>query len=229
MFGMVAETPVSASPLLCDAPRSLRALSHEHADGWGIAVRGERWKIERGTARAADCAEFTRLARHEARLVVAHVRKRTVGATAMSNTHPFHRDGLVFAHNGTVTDIAAVIARCSPRRLAEIEGETDSERLFAFVLTHVDATGDVERGVMAAVRALHAFGEVGSASFLLSCGERLYAHRAGRALFTLERDTMAGGRVVMIASEQLTDEPWREVPERAVVILTAPRSTSIAA
>jgi predicted glutamine amidotransferase len=156
--------------------------------------------------------------------VVAHVRKRTVGATAVTNTHPFHRDGLVFAHNGTVTDVGSLVARCSARRLAEIQGETDSERLFAFVLTHVDAIGDVERGVMAAVRALHAFGDVGSASFLLSCGERLFGHRAGRALYTVETEG-----AVMIASEPLNDEPWREVPDRAVVILSAPALLSIAA
>jgi predicted glutamine amidotransferase len=225
MFGMVAATPVSASSLLCDAPRSLRTLSHEHADGWGIAIREQgRWSIDRSTARAADSAQFSELARREARLVVAHVRKRTVGCTTVANTHPFHRNDFVFAHNGTVADISAVVAHSSPSRLAEIEGETDSERLFAFVLTHVDATGDVERGVMTAVRALHAFGDIGTASFLLSCGTRLFAHRAGRTLFTLERDD-----AVMISSERLTDEPWREVPDRAVVILDPPRQTSIAA
>src|SRR5262245_27489907 len=121
MFGMVAATPVSASALLCEAPRSLRVLSREHADGWGIAFHEETWRIERGTARAADCARFAAVASREARLVVAHVRKRTVGATAVTNTHPFHRDGLVFAHNGTVTDIASLVAKCSARRLAEIQ------------------------------------------------------------------------------------------------------------
>jgi hypothetical protein len=86
--------------------------------------------------------------------------------------------------------------------------------LFAFVMTHVDEAGDIERGVASAVRELHARGDVGSVSFLLSCGARIYAHRLGRSLFTLVR---AG--VSVIASERLTDEVWLEVPERALVVL----------
>jgi len=122
----------------------------------------------------------------------------------------------VFAHNGTVHDLAALVARSAPEHLAQVEGDTDSERLFAFVLTHIDEAGEVERGVVAAVRALHALGEIGSASFLLSCGSRLYAHRLGRSLFTLGR-----GAAVLVASERLTDEPWHEVPERGLVVLDA--------
>jgi glutamine amidotransferase len=223
MFGMIAAQPVSARELLRDAPRGMRALSHEHADGWGIAVHANRgWLVHRSTNCAARCQRYDELAMCvEARLVVAHVRKKTVGATAIENTHPFQRGELVFAHNGTVRDVGAIVARCSPERLAEIEGETDSERLFAFVLTFIDAARDVGRGVAAAVRALDSLGDVGTASFLVSCGTRLYAHRLGRSLFTLARDGVS-----MIASERLTDEPWVEVPERALVVLDMPSTPS---
>jgi glutamine amidotransferase len=179
------------------------------------------WLVHRSTNCAARCTRFDEVALAlEARLVIAHVRKKTVGETALANTHPFQRGHFVFAHNGTVRDVGALRVRTSPERLAEIEGDTDSERLFAFVLTFVDAVGDVGRGVAAAVRALDALGDVGTASFLLSCGSRLYAHRLGRTLYTLSR-----GDVAMIASEPLTDELWCEVPERALIVLdteTAP-------
>lgn len=216
MFGMVAAEPVSACELLRDAPRGMRALSHEHADGWGIAVHAHGgWLVHRSTNCAARCARFDEVAHSvHARVVIAHVRKKTVGETTLANTHPFQRGRLVFAHNGTVRDVGALVARSSPERLAEIEGDTDSERLFAFVLTFVDALGDVGRGVAAAVRALDALGDVGTASFMLSCGSRLYAHRLGRTLYTLAR-----GDVAMIASEPLTDEAWCEVPERALIVL----------
>jgi glutamine amidotransferase len=130
----------------------------------------------------------------------------------------------VFAHNGTVNDVAALVAASAPERLAQIEGETDSERLFAFVLTHIDRARDVERGIAAAVRALHALSDLGSASFLLSCGTRLYAHRFGRSLYTLAR-----GEVSLVASERLTDDAWLEVPERSLLSLDAPTTTSLAA
>ena len=213
MFGMVATQAVSPRELLHDAPRSLRALSHEHNDGWGIALSSDAWQVHKSIACAAQCTSFPLVAATEARVVVAHVRKKTVGDLAIANTHPFRRGNLVFAHNGTVAS-PAMTALIAPARLAEIEGDTDSERLFAFVLTHIDIAGDIERGVVRAIRALQSLGEIGSANFLLASDARVYAYRQGRSLFTLAR---AG--VAMVASEKLTDEDWVEVPERALVIL----------
>lgn len=223
MFGLLAAQPVSARRLLRDAPRSLWTLAGEHRDGWGVAL-GEPggWVVHRDTACAQASAEFDRVADTAcARVVVAHVRQKTVGATALANTHPFRRGALVFAHNGTVTTMAALAAQTSAAREAEIVGDTDSERLFAFIVTHIDRAGDIERGVVAAVRALHA-AEVGSLSFLLSCGQRIYAHRLGRALHLLvRRDAREPGRTptVAVASEALTDDAWRELPERSLHVL----------
>lgn len=152
--------------------------------------------------------------------MIAHVRKKTVGETSLVNTHPFQRGEIVFAHNGTVTAVNALVARSSRAQLAQIAGDTDSERLFAFVMTFVESHG-IERGVAAAVRALHSLGEVGTASFLLSDGVRLYAHRLGRSLYTLAREGVA-----LVASEQLTDEPWVEVPERTLIVLDAATAPS---
>lgn len=225
MLGLAATVPVSPRELLFEAPRSLRELSREHADGWGIAIRaGDAWTVDRGTACAALCSTFAGLADRQTRLMIAHVRKATVGPTSIANTHPFRRDGFVFAHNGTLRDVPAVVAASSAERLAQLEGDTDSERLFAFILTRIDAVGDVARGVALAVRDLHAAGDPGSASFLLSCGRKLYAHRAGRTLFTLAR-----GGATLIASEQLTDEPWHELAERAVIAIDAASTLSLAA
>jgi predicted glutamine amidotransferase len=218
MLGLVAARPTSARDLLHDAPRSLRVLSHEHADGWGAAFRVDGdWRIERSTSCAARCTTYERLAAIEARVVVAHIRKATVGALSLANTHPFRRGDFVFAHNGTVHAIDALVARTAPEQLACLDGDTDSERLFAFVMTYVADAGDVERGVIRAVNALHALGDIGSASFLLSCGARLYAHRLGRTLYTSIR-----GDAAIVASQCLDEGAWVEVPERAVVILDVP-------
>ncbi|MDQ3338402.1 MAG: class II glutamine amidotransferase [Myxococcota bacterium] len=213
MFGMAARSPISSHEWLIEGPRSLRALSHEHCDGWGIATHDGAWQLERGTDCAAVSERYTALAREPAALAIAHVRKATVGRTALSNTHPFQRDNFVLAHNGTITNVPALLARTSPE-LQTFEGDTDSERLFAFVRTHIANAGDVERGVCAAVRTLRTLGEIGSASFLFATPTELYAHRAGRSLFTLARED-----ATLIASEPLTAEAWIEIPEGAVVAL----------
>ena len=229
MFGLLAAQPVSARLLLRDAPRSLWSLSKEHRDGWGVAIgEPDGWVVHRDTACAQQSPRFEAVADTvRARVVVAHVRQKTVGPTALSNTHPFRRGPLVFAHNGTVTEPAALATDTSAARQAEIAGETDSERLFAFIATHIDRAGDIERGVIAAVRALHAAPGLGSLSFLLSCGRRIYAHRLGRALHLLVRDG-GGATAMVVASEALTDEPWLELPERSLHVLEHGASEPVA-
>ncbi len=226
MLGIVAANAVTPRELLRDAPRSLRALSEVHKDGWGVALRThDDWIVHRSTACAAHCAEYGGLVdKVETQLLIAHVRQRTVGEISIANTHPFRRGQFVFAHNGTVRDVLCLVSRSSGARLAEIEGATDSERLFAFVLTHVDEAGDVERGAIAATRALHALGDVGSASFLFSGGKRLFAHRLGRTLYTLARPN-----ATVVASERLTDEAWVEIPEGGLVEIAADRAHALAA
>jgi glutamine amidotransferase len=170
------------------------------------------------------CPRFGEVAESTASVhAIAHVRKKTVGETSLANTHPFARERYVFAHNGTLPRVGALEPRTSPARLAEIGGDTDSERLFAFVLTHVDATGDVARGVSHAVRELHSIRDLGAANFVFSDGQRMFAHRQGRTLYSLAcRQRGEDGRcaaIVAVASEPLTDEPWREIAEGALVEL----------
>ncbi|HEY4183242.1 MAG TPA: class II glutamine amidotransferase [Kofleriaceae bacterium] len=221
MVGLVAANPVFTRGLLRDAPRSLWALSREHPDGWGVAVReASEWTVHRGTACAQTSPEYDTLAATtHARVLIAHVRQRTVGETSLLNTHPFRRGGYVFAHNGTVTALPALAARTSAERAAEITGDTDSERLFAFLATRIDEVGDVETALTLAVRELHAIDAVGSVNFLFSCGRRVYAHRLGRSLFALVRQGERRTPAVVIASEQLTDEAWAELPDRTLWVV----------
>ncbi len=224
MLGLLATRPVSARALLRDAPRSLWTLAAEHRDGWGIAV-GEAggWTVHRDTSCAQRSARYAYVVEQSrARVLVAHVRQKTVGKTALVNTHPFQRGPLVFAHNGTVSAPEVLAAETSAERQAEVVGDTDSERLFAFLTTQIDRAGDLERGVVAGVCLLHAAGAIGSLNFLLSCGERIYAHRLGRALHLLIRHEPGDPRrtpSLAVASEPLTDEAWHELPERSLHVL----------
>jgi predicted glutamine amidotransferase len=223
MIGVLSAAPVSLRALLADAPRSLAALSAEHRDGWGVAWRTDGdWTVRKGTACAAECDAFLRAA-NDARsaLAIAHVRKKTVGPLALANTHPFRRGRWILAHNGTLEDVPSVSSLCSAARLAEIEGDTDSERLFALLMTSIDASGDVARGLDDAIAALRSLARAGTASFLLSDGERLWAHRSGRPLFLLDRTAATGRRTpsIAIASERLTDERWCEIEEGGLFVV----------
>jgi predicted glutamine amidotransferase len=230
---------------LKEAPRSLAFLSREHRDGWGIGVysQGGGWLLQRGTDCAHEDDDFHEVAAGSCgEVLIAHVRKRTVGAITLENTHPFEKSGWVFAHNGTIEDIEWVKSQVSPDRMADINGQTDSEIFFAFLLTRLDMArigaageGHATDAVLAGALAdLHRRPKIGACNFLLSNGRTLYAHRWGRTLYLLEKRPGQAVRVerassetgavvetawsparqaVLVASERITDEPWREVDE----------------
>jgi predicted glutamine amidotransferase len=230
---------------LKEAPRSLAFLSREHRDGWGIGVYSQRdgWLLQRGTDCAHDDEDFHEVAAGSCgEMLIAHVRKRTVGPITLENTHPFEKNGWVFAHNGTIEDIDWVRANVSPERLAGLGGQTDSEIFFAYLLSRLDmarigSDGDgqaTDEVLRRALDDLHARPKLGACNFILSNGRTLYAHRSGRTLYLLEKrpgdevrierashETGAvvetqwspARQAVLIASERITDEPWHEIEE----------------
>jgi predicted glutamine amidotransferase len=225
LLGVVSAEVVSHRLTLDGAPRSLAELSPHHPHGWGLAVSDGRraWDVYRAPGCAKEDARFHALAdQARGKVLVAHIRNRTVGLSSLENTHPFRRGRWVFAHNGTIPDTGLLERRTSAARRREIRGQTDSERLFAFVLTALDRAGAAEGASQAAPGAADAAlrqvtrviqAQPGAANFLCSDGEVLYAFRFGRALHLLQR---SGGRrrpAIVVASERPTDEPWDEVAD----------------
>ncbi|MDP9033765.1 MAG: class II glutamine amidotransferase [Myxococcota bacterium] len=244
LLGIASSEATDFKIVLRDAPRSLAALSRDHRDGWGLAVFDEEggWRVDKGVACASEDARFHSLAvGSRGEMLVSHVRQKTIGETSLVNTHPFKRGRWVFAHNGTVKDIAWLHEHSSAKRLAEVCGETDSELLFAWLLTCLDQAGvadapassETDHTIGAAAGSARQLAGFGAFNFLLSDGVSTYAHRFGRSMFLLERGPCDAVRVrrtspdgtvletpwsptrsaVIIASEKMTDEPWEVVEE----------------
>jgi predicted glutamine amidotransferase len=254
LVGVIASELTEFGVVLKEAPRSLARLSREHPDGWGIAAHGHPdtipppsarsphdavWRVHKGTDPAGECDRFLEIASRSAGTVlVAHVRQKTVGPTRIENTHPFVQSGWVFAHNGTLTDHASLRAATSPERLANVAGDTDSEALFAYLLSKLDDAGvsslraapearELATRVLSDVTRDLRMKKAGAFNFILSDGNVCFIHRFGRSLFLLERrphvrdesnrDVSASWtprkHAVLVASERLTDEPWRELAE----------------
>ena len=248
LLGISASEPTDFRIVLREAPRSLAFLSREHRDGWGIAVYHDPsgWRLDKGVVCASEDERFHRLAvGSRGEVLVSHVRQKTIGETSLANTHPFERGRWVFAHNGTVKDVGWLRTRVSPQRAAEIHGETDSELLFAWLLTSLDEAGvahepagpETDRVIGTAMRTAHQHEGLGAYSFLLSDGDAIYAHRLGRTMHLLERGpndrlrvsrTSRDGTVVetpwsdgraaiFVASEKITDEGWHPVDDGALL------------
>src|ERR1019366_8805344 len=192
---------------------------HEAAAGWTVT--------KRPTGAGDDPSFEATVAEASGSLLVAHVRKRTVGSISQENTHPFRRDNWVFAHNGTLERVAALRATLDAASLATVRGETDSEVLFAFLLARLSSHPSVVRSrfvagmVLArAVEDLSNIPSLGAATFLLSDGDALYAYCRGRPLFLLERRTDSRTEAILIASEQVTpDEPWTAISEGTFLVV----------
>jgi predicted glutamine amidotransferase len=233
LVGLVAAAATSFRTLLKDAPRSLGELSREHRDGWGVGVwGGDAWRVHKSVHCAAEDPTYAAHAQqHQGAVLVAHVRQKTVGPTRLENTHPFVRGHWLFAHNGTVKDVPYLRRGTAKHFLDMVQGDTDSEVLFSYLLTRLADAGathagpSAERVLRTACAELRSVPDLGAFNFLLSDGRSLYAHRFGRTMFTLERGpapkdesgvrlrTQDRAHAVCVASERITDESWEEIPD----------------
>jgi predicted glutamine amidotransferase len=217
-----------------------------HADGWGVSLYEgpfARTFLDDRPAYSSPLARFLHDNPIETRLAVAHIRKKTRGATSLANTHPFvrvfQRRHLVFAHNGTLPDV-----RGRPLAQETPLGDTDSEHAFCWMLERLrerhpaglpDDAATLGRSVFELANDL---GAGGIFNFLLSDGRRLFA-RCGDHLWhivrrpPLGRATLVdaelcvdfaevmrgGGTLAVAATAPLTrDEPWTQAAPGTLLV-----------
>lgn len=246
LFAFRSHAPRDVRAELLEQRNSLKTLSREHCDGWGIATwdpsRGPN--VVRGIAAAhADPGFATAASPGPSNLLFAHVRQASVGNVMLENVHPFARGPWAFMHNGTLTDFhrhrEALEGHIDPDLRATLTSTTDSERCFLLFLTALRArTGRLDqispREAAAAIATVMrlverhtdvAGGLPSSMNFLASDGRILVASRRGRSLYVSDGVTRGAFPAcgypldqVAIASEPASDDqPWNEVAENDVL------------
>lgn len=219
-------------------------LTHGH--GWGVADYPDGVPLVEKQAWAAYHGEHfeKKAARIYARTVVAHVRRATVGSPSIENTHPFVHGRWIFAHNGTIPGFDDLRSRfleaMDPLHRIEIQGTTDSEHVFRLLLSHwmhrpaddlIQTVRSTLEQIVGWSRELNPQRKVGL-NVVLTDGEQLVGSRLGRTLFFIERrdvfrcricgrphvhhDPKQAYRAVEVASEAITDEAWKGVPDGTV-------------
>jgi len=129
----------------------------------------------------------------------------------------------LFSLNGIVhgfhDEIGRVLRRAvSAARRGDIEGDTDSEVLFAMTLDRLDAGVAPADALESVVRDVLDVAS-GRLNLLLTDGHLVAATRAGRSLF------VCGSTV---ASEPLDDDPrWQEVADGGIVLVPAAGSDAV--
>jgi glutamine amidotransferase len=221
--------PVALRSLLFDAPHALvhQAESPKHQtagpdnpDGWGVGwsfagdARGEHQRYRSATRMWED----TSFAGEEpATVVLAAARYASPGSVIeIDNVAPFAADQWLFSLNGFVSNFrddygAELRSELSPRRAAGIDGDTDSEVIFAMVLDRLDdgaSPGEALADVTRRVRVE----STGALNLLLTDGTEIIATAVDNSLF-LRIDSG-----LLVASEPLDDtNAWREVDNASLV------------
>ena len=247
LFGLYANKPVDVSFSFYKARKSFEKQSESNRQGWGIAwFDGVKWSIYKEPQPLYASRLAKGLAKQAlGKIIIAHVRLATHGMLTRENTHPWLYKGWVFAHNGTID--AEGLSNLLREEYRDFEGETDSERFFHLIIQEVEELGDPIDGIKSAVRKVEEENiYFSSLNFIASDGERLYALRYAAEsenyytlyytkrpgeppLRMLSKETKQlievklarGERAVLIASEPMTEEEWKLIENRHLVVVDA--------
>jgi ergothioneine biosynthesis protein EgtC len=169
----------------------------------------------------------------EAGCVLANVRSATPGqAVDLSNCQPFSHENLLGVHNGYIQDFRGTLYRPIRQKLDDeayqlIGGSTDSEHIFALLLSEWRFTGAInlttalQKTLQTLAEMAQTYATTVSANLILSDGEQLVASRFSTnspapSLYWLQ-DTAALPDAVVIASEPLFAGNWLPLPEHSIL------------
>jgi glutamine amidotransferase len=221
--------PVALRSLLFDAPHALvhqaRSPRFQHngvdnPDGWGVGwsfagdARGEH---ERYRAATKMWEDTTFAGDETATTVLAAARYASPGSELkFDNVAPFAAEHWLFSLNGYVSGFREQFgdqlrASISPRRAARIEGDSDSEVLFALVLDRLDGGATPGEALADVARRVRAE-STGGLNLLLTDGTDIFATVIDNSLYL---STASG---LLVASEPLDDdESWMPIGNESLV------------
>lgn len=216
--------PVALRSLLFDAPHALvhqaRTPKLQHAgpdnpDGWGVAWGAPTFERYRSALPIWEDAEFNGAERAPA--IVAAARYASTGSLPnVHNSTPFLSGPWAFSLNGYIAGFrdgfgSELRASLSAGRAAGIEGDTDSEVLFALVLDRLDAGATPGEALLDVTRLVRRR-SAGALNLLLTNGRDIAATALDNSLFVRRQPGL------LVASEPLDDDgSWAEVDNGSLV------------
>jgi predicted glutamine amidotransferase len=236
LLGMNSRLPASLNLSFTGFAQRGGGTDH-HGDGWGMAFfesegsqpgKGVRYFIEKDSAATSPMAQMLRDYPIKSHNVIAHVRKATVGAVALENSHPFVRElwgrYWVFAHNGDLKDFHPAL-HGSFRPV----GNTDSELAFCWLMQELakshHAVPSVLELTLTLAELVPRIARHGTFNFLLSNGQALWAH-ASTKLFYLVRQYPFGEVHLKDEDVRVDLGELNGINDRLVIVVTEPLTTN---
>jgi glutamine amidotransferase len=240
-------SPVSLEHLLYKPEHSLIVQSYQpremtsgvvNADGFGVGWYHSQKDTEpftyKNTLPIWNDINLPSLSRYvESRCVLAYVRSATPGqALDFANCQPFQYQKSLFIHNGRIENFRQSLHRkirsaLTPDFYEHINGSTDSEHIFALLLSQIENNQHrplelVLRNTLLMLAEMAKRHQVdASANVIFSDGQRLVASRFASSskppsLYWLKDDLMFPNSVI-IASEPLFAANWTACPENSII------------
>ena len=157
LMGYVAPEETTLSEISGPNFAQFAALSAIHNDGWGIATNSgaNHSTVIVEPSPAIDSAKFLDSAEHlKSDAALLHFRWATAGLEVKEeNTHPFTYGEYSFIHNGGVMPKEALDQFIDDDLFTLLKGDTDSERYFYAVVSHIREEGVIQ-GVINSIRQI---------------------------------------------------------------------------
>ncbi|WGI18078.1 class II glutamine amidotransferase [Methanonatronarchaeum sp. AMET-Sl] len=219
----------------------------DNPDGWGIGFYPDQSAQifkEPIKASSSDLFRFLRdYPKINSKLVLAHIRKKTIAEPQYMNSHPFSReldgDMYIFAHNGTIEETDELsLGRFKPI------GSTDSEHTFCHLIDKINKKEikDWSNNFSWIHNLLKEINKFGKFNCIFSDGEYLFCYHdtGGHNSFyyvrreapygeiklmdedlkvNLDRETDPNQKGFIAATNRLTNENWKEFKKGELIIL----------
>jgi len=235
LLGVIANQPVDLEFSL----ERFKKYGNCNPDGWGIGwyESNESKVFKQGIAATSTESKLPVFSKSvRSKIIIVHVRKGTGAVASDQNSHPFKYKNWIFAHNGCVNK-EYLLPLLTDEFKEKLEGETDSEVYFYWLLQCIDKEQDTVKGIKRVIESVVKRNYSGL-NFLLSDGNNLYAFRYSNnsrdyySLYNLKRDpsergsiklfsketkaiihskSLKGEDAVLVCSEKLTDEKWEKI------------------
>jgi predicted glutamine amidotransferase len=209
-------------------------LAKGHADGWGVVTykNGEIQNFEKQPVSAYQNPAFINAAsKHSSpSLLLAHLRKASVGSISPENTQPYVWNSYSFCHNGTIFNPEKL--KVSAEFQLAKKGTADSEVLFLWLVQKMNLHPHPEEVFAAAGRELQKL-DYTATNILFTDGKLLFALRQANEKNTMvARDNLCdtyytlflgkqNGKTKIICSQKLDLDgvTWSEIPNHAFAMI----------
>lgn len=217
LFGFSSKEPRDIREPL----REFFSHSIKHPHGWGLM--NDKREIIKEPVRAVDSRLIKEVLGNleKQRAALAHIRLATVGALKLLNCHPYSGRDIsgkewTFIHNGTIYS-----GRFLAEYLGKQAGDTDSERVFLYMLDKINSAVTKYGNPLSAEQRFKLIDKLvievsprNKLNLIIYDGEFLYAHKNMEdTLYYHQTDN-----AVTISTLPLDNGEWKNVPTAQLIV-----------